>query len=808
MRKNNYHAVFGYDMRQRGTTVEKNSYENIPIIPLRGLIVFPFTLVSFDVGRDKSVAAIELAQKNEQLIFVSAQKNHRQSEISSDNIYTTGCLCRIKAVSRLIGDTIHVTVEGLSRAKVVRFIQHDNLIAADIVLFDESVNSDKALALRPTISEKLNELINASSRPGIQESLMLIEKAIMSYDYMFKAANLIILKADERQQYIEQEDFEQQCVMLISIINREIELATLSKRIDQRVKEQIDKNQKEYVLREQIRAIRAELGENEQMESDEFRKRLASREFPPAIKAKLETEITRFSALPPGSHEAPSLRTFIDCLLDLPYTEESTDNLDIENAKAILDADHYGLDKVKERVLEYLAVGKLTGKVNGQIICFVGPPGVGKTSISSSIAAALGRKFVRMSLGGIRDEAEIRGHRRTYIGAMPGRVIAAMRQAGTINPVILFDEIDKLAKDYNGDPAAAILEVLDSAQNFAFRDHFLEMPYDLSKVMFITTANDLSGIPRPLLDRMEVIEVPGYLATEKMQIAARHLIPKELEKHGLRKSMLTFPVDIIREIIECYTREAGVRTLDRTIAAICRKAACDISVGKKRIKLSHAKLHEYLGVPKYSYEAADAEPEIGVVNGLAWTSVGGDTLQIEVAALKGTGQLQLTGQLGDVMQESAKAAITCIRARCDMFGLAPDFNQKIDLHIHVPEGAVPKDGPSAGIAMLTADASAVTGIPVKARLAMTGEITLRGRVLPIGGLREKLLAAVTAGITTVLLPEKNRSTVSEVPKDITDKLEIIYVNSADEVLEHALVRQPFVQPMMIPQDTGRTGAPA
>ena len=596
--------------------------------------------------------------------------------------------------------------------------------------------------------------------------------------------------------------------MLLNIIERELDLANLSKRIEQSVKEQVDKNQKDYILREQIRAIRKELGETEQQEADEFRSRLTSRDFPPEIKAKLEKEIERFAMLPPGSHEMPSMRTYIDCLLDLPYTEESEDNLDIVNARAILDADHYGLEKVKDRIIEYLAVAKLTGKVNGQIICFVGPPGVGKTSITASIAKAIGRKFVRMSLGGIHDEAEIRGHRRTYIGAMPGRIISAMRQAGTVNPVLLFDEIDKLSKDYNGDPASAILEVLDGAQNFAFRDNFLEMPYDLSKVMFITTANDLSGIPRPLLDRMEVIEVPGYLATEKVQIASRHLIPAELEKHGLKKSMLTIPEDVIEEMISLYTREAGVRNLDRTIASVCRKAACDISSGRKRIKLSKAKLREYLGNPKYSDDEIDKEPEVGLVNGLAWTSVGGTTLEVEVAALKGTGQLQLTGQLGSVMQESAKAAITCIRSMSEQLSLPDDFYQKTDLHIHVPEGAVPKDGPSAGIAILTAVASALTGIPVKAGIAMTGEITLRGNVLPIGGLREKLLAAVRAGISTVILPEKNRASLSDVPESITDKLNIIFVSRSDEVLSNALVRLPDAKPVLLQHESPHMGVPA
>lgn len=788
--------------------MENRYYEGIPVVPLRGLVILPFSTVSFDVGRDMSVAAINAAKKGDGLIFLSAQKDQRLSEVSSENMYSVGCLCKVTSTARLPGDTIQVMIEGLCRARVVSYNLGNPFLSANIEAFDESILEDSAEALRPQISAKFHELMEVVAKPGMLEAFAIVEKTVSAHEYLFKIANLTIAKAEERQQFIEEENFEKLCIMLIRIMDREHELATLSKRIEKQVKEQVDKNQKDYFLREQVRAIRKELGETEQHELDEFRTRLNSREFPADIHERLQKEISRLSTLPPGSHEAPSLRTFVDCMLDLPYTETSEDNLDINNARNTLNANHYGLDKVKERILEYMAVGRLTGKVNGQILCFVGPPGVGKTSISSSIAEALGRKFVRMSLGGVRDEAEIRGHRRTYIGAMPGRIINAMRQAGTINPVLLFDEIDKLAKDYNGDPAAAMLEVLDSAQNFAFRDHFLEMPYDLSKVMFITTANDISGIPRPLLDRMEIIEVPGYLSTEKVQIAARHLIPAELKKHGLKKSMLNFPTEVIDEIIDGYTRESGVRGLDRTIAAICRKAACDIANGRKRIKLSHSKLQDYLGAPKFAHDSADEEPEIGMVNGLAWTSVGGETLEVEVAALSGTGQLQLTGQLGDVMQESAKAAITCIRARCDMLGLSNDFNQKTDLHIHVPEGAVPKDGPSAGIAMLTAVASALTGIPVKAKIAMTGEITLRGRVLPIGGLREKLLAAVSAGITTVLLPEKNRVNVSEVPQEITDKLRIIYVNTADEVLKNALEHMPDRNPLMIPSSPSHVGVPA
>lgn len=789
--------------------MENIMYENIPVVPLRGLVVFPNTFVSFDVGRDRSVEAIKNAESGDKLVFLVAQKDQKLTDINKDQLHSIGCICRIKQVSKLPGETIQVTVEGLCRAIADDYVQEFPFFRANAIAFDDKeIDNDEATTLRPIISKKVKELLLYTSSPGMAEAFSAVEKTEDPVSYVYRVANIVLQKFDDRQLFVEQEEYVARCITLLNCITHEQDLIKLTRRIEQSVKKQVDKNQKDYILREQIKAIRKELGETEEQEADSFRQKLESKQFPDEVRSRLKKEIDRFSTLPAGSHEMPSMRTFIECLLDMPYYETSEDNLDIDNASAILDEDHYGLEKVKKRILEYLAVAKLTGKVNGQILCFVGPPGVGKTSISSSIAKALGRKFVRMSLGGVKDEAEIRGHRRTYIGAMPGRIISAMRQAGTVNPVLLFDEIDKLSADFNGDPSAAILEVLDSAQNFAFRDHFLELPYDLSKVMFITTANDPSGIPRPLLDRMEIIEVPGYLATEKVEIAARHLVPKEFEKHGLKKSMLTISPEILSEIVNNYTREAGVRNLDRMIAAVCRRAACDIASGKKRIRMSSAKLREYLGIPRYTFDEADKKPEVGMVNGLAWTSVGGETMEIEVAALKGTGQLQLTGQLGDVMKESAKTAITCVRANSEKLGLADDFIQKTDIHIHVPEGAVPKDGPSAGIAMMTAVASALTGIPVRAGLAMTGEITLRGRVLPIGGLREKLLAAVRAGITTVILPEKNRKDIADVPSDITDKLTMLFVSRADEVLEHALVRLPDRFSPVVSDGRIHIGAPA
>ena len=765
--------------------------KSLPVVPLRGIVAMPYAMLSFDVGRSISLAAIEAATQVDGCLLLVAQRDPKQVDIKHSDLFDLGCVCRINKIMKLAGDTTRIFVEGLARARIESFEEKENYLTATVTeLDDPPCPYDEAVTLRQMLSRRFREFSFGNGKQPVREVVNAIENIVDDVKYAYSMANIVMQQFEDRQKFLEQEDHSARCLDLLTVMARESEFAKLSRKIEADVRKQIEKNQREYFLREQIRAIRKELGENEQTEADEFRERLKNKVVPDEIRERISKEIERFSTLPAGSHEMPSLRTYIECMLDLPFTETSEDNLDIENARAVLDEDHFGLDKVKDRILEHLAVAKLTGKVNGQIICFVGPPGVGKTSISSSIAKALGRRFVRMSLGGIKDEAEIRGHRRTYIGAMPGRIIAAMRQAGTINPVLLFDEIDKLSNDYQGDPSAAMLEVLDSAQNFAFRDHFLEMPYDLSKVMFITTANTLHSIPRPLLDRMEIIEVPSYLANEKAQIAIRHLIPKQLEKHGLTKSMLQIPDALVDTIIESYTSEAGVRSLERCIAAICRKAACDIAGGKKRVRLTKAKLTEYLGTPKYTREQAEKKPEIGMVNGLAWTSVGGETMQIEVAALNGSGQLQLTGKLGEVMQESAKAAITCVRANASMLGLPEDVMQKTDLHIHVPEGAVPKDGPSAGIAMMTAVASALTRIPVKANLAMTGEITLRGRVLPIGGLREKLLAAVRAGITLVILPERNRKDIEDVPKDILEKLTIVFVNTAEEVLKTALVEMP------------------
>ncbi len=782
---------------------------SLPVVPLRGLVALPKASMGFDAGREISRKAIEAAAQLGGMLVLVAQKDPKSNDVSPDGLFEIGCICRIKQIIKLPGDSVRLIVEGLSRARIESYASASPYLAASVTeLEDSPCPYDEAVTLRQLVSRRFSEFVYSNGKAPSKDTIHAVESFADDMVYIYSVANVILQHYEDRQQFLEQEDHSSRCLNLLAFMSREAEFAKLNKRIEADVRKAIDKSQKEYFLREQIRAIRKELGENEQSEADGFRERLAKKVVPNEIRARIEKEIDRFSTLPAGSHEMPSCRAFIECMLDLPFTEISEDNLDIENARKILDSEHYGLTKVKERVLEHLAVAQLTGKVNGQILCFVGPPGVGKTSISSSIAHALGRKFVRMSLGGIRDEAEIRGHRRTYIGAMPGRIISAMRQAGTVNPVLLFDEIDKLSQDYQGDPASAMLEVLDSAQNFAFRDHFLEIPYDLSKVMFITTANTLHDIPRPLRDRMEIIEVPSYLDNEKVQIAVRHLIPKQLEAHGLKKSQLVIPEQLVSTIISDYTSESGVRSLERCIAAICRKAACDIASGKKRIRLSAARLVDYLSTPKYLHGQAERTPEVGMVNGLAWTAVGGETMEIEAEALKGNGQVILTGKLGEVMQESARAAITCIRAHAAELGLREDFNLTTDIHIHVPEGAVPKDGPSAGVGMMTAVASALTHIPVKAGIAMTGEITLRGRVLPIGGLREKLLAAVRAGIHTVMIPESNRRDIAEVPSDITDALNIVYVNTSEAVLRNALVQMPTpnTQPQML--SASGIGAPA
>ena len=765
-------------------------YENIPVVALRGLVVLPGELLHFDAGRDKSVNALNEALQRDNMVFLSAQKDARKVEITPEDIFELGMLCKLRQMLSLPGDSSRVFVEGVCRAVAVSITDGEAYMVADIAcLPDADYDPAEAEALRRRLSQALGEYASLSPRMN-SETLATIERKEDPGAFADAVANAVMQKASDRQLFLEEDDPVQRLKLALRHINGEIEILRADRRIAKEVQAQVDKNQKEYYLREQIKAIRKELGDTQASETEAMRERLAAKDMPDGVREKVAREIERFGDLPAGSHEQPPLRAYIECMLDLPWREESEDDTDLAHARAVLEADHYGLPKVKQRILECLAVARLTGKVNGQIICFVGPPGVGKTSVSASIARALGRKFVRMSLGGIRDEAEIRGHRRTYIGAMPGRIISAMRQAGVVNPVLLFDEIDKLAQDCHGDPSAAMLEVLDSAQNFAFRDHFLETPYDLSKVLFITTANDRSAIPAPLRDRMEIIEVPSYLDTEKAEIAKRHLIPKQMEKHGLKRSMLSIPDMLLPQIIRGYTSEAGVRELERAVGAICRKAACEIGEGKQRVRLTRARLVEYLGQPKYRDHAARRADTVGVANGLAWTSAGGELLEIEVAAVPGTGQTQMTGRLGDVMQESVRAATTFVRANAQALGIADSAFKELDIHLHVPEGAVPKDGPSAGITMATAIASALSGIPVRANVAMTGEISLRGSVLPIGGLREKLLAAVRCGMSVAVIPAENKRDMEEVPAEVKEALRIEYVEDAMGALRTALTRLP------------------
>lgn len=774
-----------------------NTLEQLPVVPLRGLVILPSEALHFDAGRAKTVAALQAALSSNSLVFLTSQREPKKNDIEYDDIYLYGTVCKLRQILRIPGDSVRVLAEGIVRGKIESFISSEPCFEANITrITDEACDFATAEALRRRVAEGFREYAALSGKFS-NEVILNIEETEDAGEFSDAVAAHVVRKLEDKQALIESADPIERLTITSEIITKELEILRIDKKIAAQVHKQVDKNQKDYYLREQIRAIRGELGDNDGSEIDEYREQMEAKQLPEYAKKKLAKEIDRLKDLPSGSHEGPVARNYIECMLDLPWNEVTADNTDIKNAEEVLNADHYGMEKVKRRVLESLAVSTLTGDVSGQILCFVGPPGVGKTSICASIAKSLGRKFVRMSLGGVRDEAEIRGHRRTYIGAMPGRVISAMRQAGTINPLLLFDEIDKLSSDSRGDPSSAMLEVLDSAQNHEFRDHFLEVPYDLSKVLFVTTANSKESIPRPLLDRMEIIDVEGYLENDKTQIAMRHLVRKQMEKHGLKKGMLSLNESQIRTIINGYTAEAGVRELERCIASICRKAACEIVEGKARVRMGRQKLTEYLGQPKYHHELAAEKPQVGQVNGLAWTAAGGELLVVEAVCVNGTGQLQLTGNLGDVMQESAKAALTFVRAHADKYCIEPDFFAKHDIHVHVPHGATPKDGPSAGITMVTAMMSACANIPVRSGIAMTGEVTLTGKVLAIGGLREKLLAALRAGVNTVILPSDNKSDVEQVQQSVRDSIKFIYVDNVSTVLKNAL--QPDVLDVLIPQ---------
>lgn len=779
--------------KTKGELKMEKKLSSIPLIPMRGIVALPGEAMTVEVGREISIAAVNEALTKNSGILLVCQRDASRARIDSGSMYDMGTYCSIQGVENA-GETgiKHVNVNAVSRVRITDFIDCGTYFAADCTIEeDREIPEEQGRILKNQLQLQVNAFLSVKNHDNAAVD-KLRRVAVESYTrYADIVACFFARNYTIKQHVLELTDIFERYEYVCKLVIDEKKLSMLDADIEEYTRKQIDKSQHEYYLREKITAIRHELGDDTDAELEKMKEEAKARDLPDYVRDRLNKEIQRLESLPAGSHEAPTTRGLIECILDLPWNERSEDVIDIKKAREILDRDHYGLEKVKKRIIEYLSVAERTKNLTGQIICLVGAPGVGKTSIVSSIAEAVGRKFVRMSLGGIDDEAEIRGHRRTYIGAMPGRIITAMRQAKTINPVLLFDEIDKLNKNVHGDPAAAMLEVLDSAQNNTFRDHYLEIPYDLSQVMFITTANSLDTIPRPLLDRMEVIEVPGYLQFEKVQIAARHLIPKQYKKHGLTTRELNFPEASIAEIISGYTHESGVRNLERIIAAVCRNASCELAEGKKSLTITHNRIVKYLGAPRYIYDKASEYPQIGVVNGLAWTQVGGETLTVEVQPVpEGSGKMEITGNLGNVMQESAHAAFTYVRAHAGEYGVASDYFKTHDIHIHVPEGAVPKDGPSAGITLTTAIMSAVSDIPVVPLLAMTGEVTLRGNVLRIGGLREKLLAAVRAGIKKAIVPAQNRSDVDEMEGEIKDNIEISFVSTADEVLRQALQNTP------------------
>ncbi|MBR3334553.1 MAG: endopeptidase La [Clostridia bacterium] len=769
--------------------MKKNQTIELPVLPLRGLMLFPNMVLHFDVGRKKSLAALEQGMMDQQKVFLISQKNDDTEDPGWKDLCKVGTVAEIKQVMNLPGENIRVLVEGASRGIIQEMTGDETCMKAVIkVSEDKAVRSAEAKALLRTAQDLFEEYARTSQRVGQDtvESIHAIEKPGEAADLL--AAN-VLTKREDRQEILDELNPVTRLEKVCAILMRETDMADTEKQIQARIRKQVEKNQKDYYLREQIKAIQTELGDGDEMETSDLRKRMEETPLNEEARTKCEKELDRLARMQPGSPESSVSQTYVEWILDLPWGKETEDNLDLNRAREILNRDHYGLEDVKERIIEYLAVLQLKKDMKGPILCFVGPPGVGKTSIVKAIAEAVGRKFVQVSLGGVRDEAEIRGHRRTYIGSIPGRIISGMKQAGTCNPVFLFDEIDKMSGDFRGDPASAMLEVLDSEQNHAFRDHYLELPFDLSKVMFITTANNMETIPAPLLDRMELIEVPSYTEEEKLQILKRHLLPKQILEHGMKPNALKAGDEVLKRMIEDYTREAGVRTLERTAAKLCRKAAVRmLDEGKRSMTVTRKGLREMLGAPRYLREPPEKEPRIGVVNGLAYTSVGGELLEVECTTMSGKGTLKLTGQLGDVMKESAEAAFSWVRAHSEELGLEKSFYQGIDIHIHVPEGAVPKDGPSAGVTMTTALVSALTGKPVRQDVAMTGEVTLRGRVLPIGGLKEKTLAAYRAGMHTLIIPEENQKDLEKIPEHVLAQFTIVRVRDVKEVLKTALIQ--------------------
>ncbi len=770
----------------------KLNKETLPLIPVRGLVVFPQMVLHFDVARPKSITALENAMASNQLVFLSTQKDVTIEVPDKDDIYEIGVVAKIKQLLKLPGDSVRVLVEGLYRAKIKNIVFDEPYFLADVVekkTKTASLSSEEFDAMERRIRELLEDYLDLSPKIAPETIMSIIDSGepVSLADSL--SANLLI-KTSDKQIILETLDVKDRLIELIKILEREIKVLEIEDTILNRVHSQMDKNNREYFLREQVKAIREELGESEDshLECEEYRRKVALLNLGEQALEKVEKELKHLEKMPSSSSEATVIRSWLDLLVSLPWNKKTEESFDISRAREILSREHFGLEKVKERIIEYLAVRSISKEMKGSILCLVGPPGVGKTSIVRSIAEAVGRKYVRMSLGGIRDEAEIRGHRRTYIGSMPGRIISAINTAGSKNALILLDEIDKMKSDAHGDPASAMLEVLDSEQNFAFRDHYLELPFDLSEIMFVTTANSYEDIPAPLLDRMELIELSGYTEDEKREIAQNYLIKKQLKKHGLKPSNLKISPDAIDSVISNYTREAGVRNLEREIATICRKGATVIVEGeKKSVSVTALNLSKFLGAKKFEYEHNQSIPQTGVVTGLAWTSVGGDTLSVEVNIMDGSGKLELTGNLGDVMKESCKTAFSYVRSRADKFSIESDFYKKYDIHIHVPEGATPKDGPSAGVTIATALVSALSKRAVRPDTAMTGEITLRGRVLKIGGLKEKVLAAHRIGIKTVFIPLENKQDILELPLKIQSSINFVCVSSCDEIINSILL---------------------
>ena len=766
----------------------------MPAVALRGMVILPGMVAHFDVSRAKSIKAVEEAMMDEQKIFLVAQKDVEQENPDIEDLFKIGIIAEVKQVIKLQNNIVRILVEGKERAELSAFLENPDYLLAEIIRFDEEVDGglpeEAKEAMLRSIQETFGKYVGVNPKMGKELQRQLSEITDLE-KLMNQLANSLPVHFEEKQKILDAVSMTERYEVLMALLLKEIEIIAIKNDFQAKVKAHVDKNQKEYLLREQMKVIREELGEdNTESDADHFMDALGKIKADKEVKEKIKKEIDRFKNISSSSSESAVARGYIETLLELPWNKTSRDNKDLKNAEQILNADHYGLEKVKERMLEFLAVRNLTSKGESPIICLVGPPGTGKTSIARSVAKALDKKYVRISLGGVRDEAEIRGHRRTYVGAMPGRIVNGLRSAGVKNPLMLLDEIDKMSSDYKGDTASALLEVLDAEQNKKFRDHYVEIPIDLSEVLFIATANSVQDIPRPLLDRMELIEVTSYTENEKLHIAKEHLLTKQMERNGIRPEQLAITDKAMAKIISGYTREAGVRNLERKLGEICRKAARPLYEGEKeKIKVTEQNLEKFLGKEKYSFDKKNDTDEVGIVRGLAWTSVGGDTLEIEVNIMPGKGEFQLTGQLGDVMKESAQAGISYIRSVSEEYHIPKKFFQENDIHIHIPEGAVPKDGPSAGITMATAMLSAITKTPVRADVAMTGEITLRGRVLPIGGLKEKILAAKNAGIKTICVPKKNEKDIDEISPEIKKGLKIVFVEQMKDVLDVAFVKK-------------------